>query len=145
MKMPKIDLETLERKLTPGRFAIVKGIVATRGENKGCLRASKPKLARMTRYDDDSDWGYHYDYATEEERQQAYTAYVWRMVAFFVSPVRQHRCMPVMCDCELPGRGEERRKLAKTLDDAIVSVVIDSIPLKEQYGTLAWGRAFGMI
>ena len=144
MTMPKINLDLIEKQLTPARFELVKGIVSTRGKNKGCLRASKPKVAKMTKFDaPDEVFGYRYDYATDEERKQAMTAYVWRMVAFAISPQRQHACMPVMCECELPGTGSERRKLAKMLDDEVVEVVVRTVPLTQQTGTLRWGRALG--
>lgn len=142
-RMPEIKLESLH--LTAPQLDIAKGIISTRGENKGCLRASKPKTPRKVKFEDPNAlFGYRYDYADEAGRKAGMTAYVWRMVAFFVSPVSQHRCMPVMCECDLPGTASERRKLAKDLDDLIVKLIVDSIPLTQQHGTLAWGRAYGM-
>lgn len=146
MGMPKIDLETLKTKLPPQHYALVEGIVATRGKNKGCLRASKPPVPQMVRVDDpDAFFGYRYEYEDEAGQQAGMTAYVWRMVAFAISPNRQHSCMPVMCEIELPGSGADRRALAKMLDDEVVKVVVDMFPLRHQYGTMRWGYALGYL
>ena len=141
--MPLIDLDTLKTKLTPAQFTLVKGIVATRGENKGRLRASKPKVAKKikvagTRWEND----YYYDFANEADALTGMTAYVWRMVAFYASPKSQHNCMPVCADFDLPGTVKETRETAKKLDTMIVNVVLDTIP--QLHGLNRWAQVYGL-
>lgn len=85
-------------------------------------------------------------------------AYVWRMVAFTISPIRQHQCMPVTADFDVydyyvNGTNEYGRQSfdhsaireeCKRLD-AIADAIIDRVPKSEWHGTRSWARAFGHI
>ena len=146
MQMPAIDLKNLEQALTADEFALVKGIVATRGKNKGCLRAAKPKVAKMVRVPAKSPrWQDDYDleYANQADGDTGKTAYIWRMVVFAVSPMHQHKCVPCTADFSVPGQwGDEKRAILKDLD-RIANIVSKSIPLSQHHGTIAWGKALG--
>lgn len=78
-------------------------------------------------------------------------AYVWRMVAFQVSPNGKHQCMPVTADWDLsydmqdPQRFEKRRARAKELDALVDRIVMACVPLPRQHGVMRWGRALGYI
>jgi len=144
-EMPKINLDVLKTRLDAHDYALIVGIVNTR---TGALRASKPPVPKKIfvktyapRFAGDG----HYDYADPIAARQGMTAYIWRNVAFSVSPNPQHQCMPVMDFCDLPGKyGAEQRALAKQLD-AIVNVVVASVPKTQWHGVARWGQAFGMI
>jgi len=137
--MPKINLGNLN--LSPSELDLVRGIVATKGKNKGCLRASKPKVTR-TRVDN-PDSLYGYDVVVDDHEGKV--AYVWRMVAFYVSPKGQHQCMPVTCDFDLPGSyGPEKRALMVELD-RIVDIVANSISKDQWHGVRRWGQVFGIV
>ena len=81
--------------------------------------------------------------------------YVWRMVAFTVSPVSRHQCMPVTADFDLYedfdfSRSEfdrvsdlvraESKRLDKVADE-----IINTVPKNEWHGVMRWGRALGAI
>lgn len=59
----------------PANFSEADRAIAEACLNKGKLRASKPK--------------------------EGQAAYVWRMLAFYVSPVSQHQCMPITADWDM--------------------------------------------
>lgn len=128
---------------TPQERAIVCGIVNSR---TGELRASKPKIAKMVltvnpnpRYDWDAT---HLDYANDEDKAQGIVAYVWRMVAFFLSDNPQHHCMPVMAEFDLPQsyQGADRKQICDTADD-LVKRIVDSVPPRQWHGVHSWHRA----
>ena len=73
-EMPSINLDALT--LDEAERSLAEKIIATKGKNKGCLRAAKPSNAGDA-------------------------AYVWRMVAFQVSPIPQHHCLPVCADFDI--------------------------------------------
>jgi hypothetical protein len=80
-----------------------------------CLRKSKPK--------------------------QPAAAYVWRMVAFYVSPERIHQCMPVMAPYYLNiSDHKEETKRCKELD-VLVDKIVKSVPDEQQHGANRWLRA----
>jgi hypothetical protein len=142
--MPVINLEALKSILPADDFALVAGIVNTR---TGALRASKPALPRKVAvpaknpfYPGQKD----YAYADEAGRHAGMTAYIWRMVAFMISPVGQHQCMPCTADFDLDGEYDERRDLAKRLDK-LVDAVVDTVPKSQWHGVTRWGLAMGMI
>jgi len=102
--MPKLDLDAAN--LTKEERELAQGILATQGPNKGNLRASKPKVTRTKMAD--GTW----------QREGGEMAYIWRNVAFMVSPNPKHQCLPMMAFCDLPGEwGDEQRELAARLDD----------------------------
>jgi heme exporter protein D len=128
--MPKIDLTAVA--MTAEERQIAERIL-----NKGALRASKPAIAYTT-------------YVNERGlklRQPddigGKAAYVWRMVAFTLSPVAKHHCMPCTADFDLPERDYQlRRQMAKQLD-TLVDRIIASVPKSQQHGTMRWARALG--
>ena len=132
--MPLIPLDELRRTLSVEDYRIVTGIVATRGKNKGRLRASKPKVTRRKVGD-----------RVEPDRHEGYTAYVWRMVAFSISPVPAHQCLPCTADFDVPGHwGPEKREVLDYLD-GIVDAVVKSVPVAEWHGVRRWGQVFGAV
>lgn len=132
-QMPRIDMQTLATILTLQELDLVRGIVSTRGESKGRLRASKPpvKYRRV---------GNRY----EPDERQGKIAYIWRMVAFFTSPHPQHHCMPAMADCDIPGSWAEKQATLKELN-RIVDAVVDVVSVEEWHGVRRWGQVFGRI
>lgn len=117
----------------------VHGIVATRGANKGHLRASKPKVTRTDLGLDPTDpHGFYHIY----QKDGGESAYIWRMVAFYASPNSRHHCMPCTAEMDLP-QGE-RKELVKRLDQ-IVSAIVDAIPPLNQHGVTRWGHALGYL
>lgn len=119
--MPAIDVAALMNTLSRDEFELVEPIIATQGKNSGRLRASKPGNV------------------------DGRSMYIWRLVAFYVSPMRQHQCMPITADFDLPGENyHDRLMLARELDK-IVDKVTDTIPMSEWYGVKRWGQAYGQI
>lgn len=85
----------------------------------GRLRASKPKDGRA--------------------------AYVWRMVAFTVSPNSRHQCMPCTADFGIDcGDYNERRAICRELDK-IVDQIVKAVPVTEWHGVRRWGQVFGRV
>jgi hypothetical protein len=65
-------------------------------------------------------------------------AYVWRMVAFQVSPNPQHHCMPVTADFGINCKDyTERRAITDKLDE-LVKRIVDGIPMSQWHGVHAW-------
>ena len=125
--MRQIRIDVSETGLTGRDLRIAERLLATRGPDKGCLRASKPPVQ-----EDDPDSGI--------------AAYAWRMVVFAVSDVPAHQCMPVCAEFDLPGRyGTPERDAARELGDHIEKAVVNSIPKQEWAGVQRWGLAYGMI
>lgn len=139
--MPKINLEVLKSVLSPEDFALVQGIVNTK---TGELRASKPTLPKKIKVASDNAYGYTYEYKDKNDAAKGMTAYIWRMVAFSVSPISQHKCMPCMAFCDLPGTAsrEERIALEKRMD-ALAEVVVRSVPVTEWHGVARWAGLLG--
>jgi len=69
--------------------------------------------------------------------------YVWRMVAFMVSPKPQHQCMPYGADFYLKVKSFNERAARcnqlKTLEDKI----INAVDKKQWHGIKRWGGALG--
>lgn len=131
MIMPAIPLSHL----SADELAIAGAIIATKGKNKGLLRASKPKV-EYTIVEKD---GRKLRMPTLETGR---AAYVWRMVAFQVSPIGQHHCLPILADFDLPGSVEEARAEAKRLD-VLVEKIVNAIPKSQWSGIHRWARALG--
>lgn len=80
------------------------------------------------------------------------SAYVWRMVAFQVSPKSQHQCIPVTADFGFPEKywnskinpsaHDDRRKRCKELD-VLVDLIVNQIPKNKWHGILRWSKALG--
>lgn len=112
MIMPQIDLGTLWRKLSVKDMAIVRRIV---DQKTWCLKGARPRL--------------------HESAESRYAAYVWRMVAFQISPNAQHHHMPTTCFWWLP-KGTNK-SIIQWLD-GLVSKITDTVPKEEWWGVLAW-------
>jgi hypothetical protein len=78
-------------------------------------------------------------------------SYVWRMVAFQVSPKPAHQCMPCTAEFDMaydfsdPQRYEKRKARCKELDALVERIVMSCVPLRQQHGVIRWGRALGHI
>lgn len=88
-------------------------------------------------------------------------AYVWRMVAFMVSPKPAHQCMPVMADFGVMDVAPQITKFCKYMNkeitqtdfdwvrarckelDVIVDQIVDNIPKTQWHGVTRWGKALG--
>ena len=123
MLMPTISLDSLN--LSFDDLALVLPIISSKGKNKGRLRASKPS-------------------------EGGDAAYVWRMVAFQISPISSHHCMPVCADFDIQvpdsikdssERYDWRRNRAKELNN-LVDQIVNAIPATEWHGIKRWHRAF---
>ena len=105
----------------------------------GRLRASKPKVTRR------ASGVLAYGRRTyEPDHDEGCVAYVWRMVAFMVSPRSRHHCMPMTADFDLPGDCEARRVLSEGLD-RIVNEIVDAVPKHQWHGIIRWGQVYGQI
>jgi len=78
------------------------------------------------------------------DQKQAETYYVWRMVAFQISPMSQHQCMPVMDDQYIQLEHDARRARCKELDE-LVDRIVNTVPKSEWHGINRWGRALGYL
>ena len=114
--MPKLNMNGMDERTKMWAETIVR--------QDDTLRASKPKVVKG-------------DIASGT------SAYIWRMVAFYISPRQQHQCMPVMAECDLQIDYSERRKAIVKLDE-IVQDIVDCVPRRQQHGVNRWGQAFGM-
>lgn len=121
--MPRINIDSIAFRSEYERELVGK-IIATKGANKGRLRASKPGKGNA--------------------------AYVWRMVAFQISPISAHHCMPVCADfdIEVPDcltdstdRYHFRRNLANKLSN-LVDRIVNTVPATEWHGIRRWSTAF---
>ena len=118
VEMPKIDASRFEDQTE----AETVGRILGRG---GHLRASKPKL--------------------DGTKEAGRAAYVWRMVAFYVSSNPRHQCMPVCADFDLrESDWNTRRALCKELD-VLVDKITNTIPTEQWAGVRRWGQALGRI
>lgn len=140
-EIPVINRTALEATLNEKELGYVNRFI----DKNGNVRRSKPKVAKTERVAWDNARGYAYRYATDEDRTQAYAAFIWRHVVFAISPVHQHQCMPVT-DSFLIDEPDyaESRKIERALMD-IADKVVKLVPVTEQHGTMRWGRALGMI
>ena len=69
-------------------------------------------------------------------------SYVWRMVAFQISPNRQHQCMPMCADFDIDGKYDERKAITDKLD-GLVKRIVDTVPSDQLHGVNRWGKALG--
>lgn len=111
-------------------------MLADRICNGNNLRASKPPIDfTFVRVEDSSKFmGYHHEYRNAEHRKQAEAAYIWRMLAFYISPKSQHKCLPVMAEYDL-ANSDETKALDKIVED-----ILNVLPKSYILGTLlTWG------
>lgn len=135
-EMPKIDTSKLN--LTTEQMILVSRIV---NPKTGELRASKPKVLHTVPYKS----SFTGETLMGPDPVTGKAAYLWRMVAFTISPIQAHHCMPVMAEFDLPicrDTSAERRELAKEMD-ALADLVIATVPAKLHYGTASWASALG--
>lgn len=137
-RMPRVNLAAVE--MTAAEREIAERIV-----NAGRLRASKPKVI----YSKAVVPCKYSPSGTKEIAQPdeigGKAAYLWRMVAFTISPDSKHHCMPTTADFDLPERDyAKRREMAKTLD-GLADRIIASVPKAEHHGTRRWARALGYV
>jgi hypothetical protein len=131
MNMPKLNMNAIDyNNLSQEEVTILNMII----KKDGSLKAAKPKAKK------------HDDPDTMGKAQ-----YVWRMVCFTVSPKRQHQCMPVTANFDLPAYDENgkwscavSRIMEKKLDK-LVDFIVSYIPKTEWHSIHRWGRAFGML
>lgn len=136
--MPRINLDAID--LTTDERAIAERIL-----NAGRLRASKPAIKYEVRMEP------MYGKPGNPIRPHRYpdaiggkAAYVWRMVAFTVSPKPAHHCMPCTADFDLPEEDcHARRAMTKELD-VLVDRIVASVPKSEWHGITRWGQVFGL-
>lgn len=132
---PKIDLDALN--LPAEDLELVKGIVNPR---TGELRATCPPRPKKVRVEvPDSMFGYEFHYRNEDDARKGCTAYIWRMVAFYVSTDAKLSCMPVTASFWLPTSDRELEKRMNAIADAVV----DTIPRRQHYGLNRWAKALG--
>ena len=137
-KMPRIDMDALKGTLSPEDYEIARRVVASQGKNKGCLRAAKPKVA-MLPHPDPERARLRYQVP---EAVTGRAAYVWRMVAFTISPVARHHCTPCGADFDLPERNyKERAAEARRLDE-VADAIIATVSPAEWHGTRRWAGIF---
>lgn len=135
-EMPKIDLDVLAQVLGADDLEVARRIVSTQGKNAGRLRASKPKNEMKRQEGGRFGWQ-----MVPVDMTQARAAYVWRMVAFYVSPKSQHQCMPCTADFAL-GPYSETRDLIADLDK-LVDQIVNTIPREQWAGVRRWAQVFG--
>lgn len=123
--------------LTADERKIAEKIIATKGKNKGRLRASKPTVV----HDIIDRNGTKY---REAQAESGKAAYLWRMVAFVCSPIGQHHCLPVMADMDLPYftvSKEEQTAMRKEMD-ALANKITDAMNKSEWHGIHRWAGVF---
>ena len=79
-------------------------------------------------------------------------AYVWRMVAFLVSPRRQHQCMPCTADFGIDFRTPEAQwdvrrvgEYCREVLDPVVDQIVDAVDKRDWHGVKRWAEAYGMV
>ena len=116
MTMPTVYTDTIP--MTEEELVIVQAIL----RSDGTLRASKPQ---------------------HKDVQGGRAAYVWRMVAFQVSPHPRHHCLPMAAEFDLKDEDwDNRREVIKQLDN-LVKRVVDAVPMQGWHGIHRWTRAMG--
>jgi hypothetical protein len=131
-QMPVIPLDHL----TDEEKALAERIIAGKGKNKGRLRASKPDVVQ-TIVERNGRKYYESDATTGK------AAYLWRMVAFVVSPLPQHQCLPMMADCDLPyfSVSKEDAKAMQKEMDALADKITNAIDKSQWHGIQRWAKA----
>jgi len=106
---------------------------------KGHLRASSPMKPNLEEVKHgEGILYYHFKYSSEEDRLRGRSAYVWRMVAFLVSPHAPHHCMPVRAEFYLASYRVEKSEL-----DSLIDRIVNAVPKEQWSGVIRWGRALG--
>ena len=132
MKMPTINLSLLKGDALAYANRITK--------EDGTLRASKPPMSyRLVR-------NHRGNMVREYDLQDASAAYVWRYVAFYVSPNPTHQCIPTMAYFDLPfDEPSEADTYVKDVLNPIIDAIVDAVPVSQWHGVRRWGQAFGVV
>ncbi len=141
-EMPKIDTAALD--LTDREAQIVSLIL----KPDSTLRRSKPSTPRKVETqnpDASSIFRSVSVYANDADRIRGEAAYVWRMVAFYVSPIPAHHCMPTTAEFYLDAHPYSARRNAMAELDKLADRIVNSVPKEQWYGVRRWGQAYGMI
>ena len=134
--MPTLDLTSLARKLTPEAFSLLLRVVDPR---TGALRATRPPIPKHAV---PGVWGTP---RLEPDSDAAQAAYVWRWIAFALSPRPADQALPATAFDTLPVPGVDvgaRWALAAHLDE-IVKQVIALAPVEARPGLTAWAHLRG--
>src|SRR5689334_8238545 len=115
--MPAIDLDAVAPPLTPAEREL-----ATRILHRGRLRASKPPIAWQIVTGAD---GIRRRYPDQDGGR---AAYLWRIVAFSLSPDPRHQCLPICADLDLPEQDHDRRRALAAELDALADRIVATIP-----------------
>lgn len=131
-EMPLLSLDHL----TVDERKIADRLVAGQGKNKGRLRASKPDIAYTIVEKDGRKY-------REPSKDDGLAAYLWRIVAFAISPIHQHQCLPVCADFDLPYFTVSREDQKRLADDmkALCDKIVSKVPIQEQHGYMRWAKA----
>jgi len=125
MNMPKVNIKNINGELLTDEERAIFNIVIKKNNS---IRASKPKV---------------------KDDLTGKSAYVWRMVCFFVSPKGPHQCMPCTATFDLPAYDENGKwcsSIARAMEkelDTLVDKITAGIDKREWHGVRRWGRALG--
>jgi len=132
VRMPTVNLELLDGDALEYARRITK--------KDGTLRASKPPM-RYTLVP--HPWG---GMMRQYDLQDASAAYIWRYVAFYVSPNPKHQCIPTLADLDLPfDEPSEADAYIKNVLNPIIDAIVDAVPVSQWHGVRRWGQAFGVV
>lgn len=153
--MPMIDLNKLQSILDDHEKKIAEIIV----KKDGTLRKTPPKYNLPVKTNELE----HRIYGTNEQGETIESTFnvyrftdqkdellceakiVWRLVAFYCSQRRKDQCMPWGLEFDnMFGTKEEQTERFERLNKT-VDKFLSVIPLREQHGLIAWGKAFGML
>ena len=86
-------------------------------------------------------------FASKPNKASGDVQYLWRMVAFGISPNPKHQCLPIMAEFDLDiamGGYDyyEVRKRTTVLDNLALRIE-RSLPLEDRHGTMTWARVLG--
>ncbi len=115
--------------------------IAERILNKGALRASKPtiKWSTVERTKEIGGQSFTGKYR-EPDEIGGKAAYVWRNVAFTVSPIGKHHCMPITADFDLPENDYKKRRAMALELDQLVNKIVAAVPKNQWRGSVVSTR-----
>lgn len=139
----QVGPDSLNLKMSDRDF--VKGIISSRGANKGRIRLSRPDLGEFIIEEQHSSFTRRFK---ESNAAKGCIAYVWRDVVFVVGE-GQHQCLPMTSDFYLPyfvfpkeTRMEIKNQLCRELH-AVCDRITAKIPKEQWNGVRRWARAMG--
>ncbi len=133
MKMPVIDISAIE--LDELEYSLIQRILGR--ENR--LRSVKPEIDYSIvtiekRYGEIV----HQKRIRQPDYEGGCAAYLWRMVAFSVSPISQHKCFPATAHFDLPGESEDDRRILAKEMDKLADKIVNSVKVTEWHGVQRW-------